>query len=182
MRFKEDHRETLTRVQIATKLKKDGTQGAIFLAIPMLLVIIIPLAFLMAVLQIKELIIVGSIIIALALALVIYSVSLAISVLYKVNSGKYTVIEDSLISVTEDIYYKRGRRSGLPIEHHDYIFLFNSGKEYKASSPLSNDETRIMFSATHSNPGDIFYVVTFDNAPMKPVLIYSGVLFKLDNR
>lgn len=175
MQFKEDHRETITRADVAKKLKNDGTHGAKTIAVIMLLFFIIPFSLLML-LQLKELIIIGSIIIAFASILTLYAVFQAISISRTVSTGGYTITEDKFVSVTERVYYRRR------VEHHDYIFHFESGKEYTVSTPLANDETRIVFSVTHSNPGDTFYVVTLDKDPIKPVLVYSGVLFKLDNR
>ena len=176
MRFNEDHREIITRTQIAKKLKKDGTHGAIVLFAIMMIFFIVPFSFLMAVLQIKELTIVGSVIVALASALTIYAVFRAISITSIVNSGRYTITEDKFFSLTKHTYYRRR------VEHREYIFFFESGKEYTVTDPIANDETRIVFSITHSNPGDTFYLVTFDKDPTKPVLIYSGVLFKLEQR
>ena len=176
MQFKEDHRETITRADVAKKLKNDGTHGAKTIAVIMLLFFIIPFSLLMVLLQIKELIIIGSIIVALASILTLYAVFQAISISRTVSTGGYTITEDKFVSVTERVYYRRR------VEHHDYIFRFESGKEYTVSSPIANDESRIVFSVTHSNPGDTFYVVTLDKDPSKPVLVYSGVLFKLDNR
>lgn len=177
--YKEDYRETITRSDIVNFLKKEMTQGVVFVILLLTLLFVIPCLILIVLIKNTLFIAVATIIIALALFIIGCAVSRAAHVSHIVNRGLFSVTEDTLISVNERLYSKKIRRSlsSLPREHHDYVFIFESGKEFTVTDPIPRDTTRLEFSVKHSSKGDRFYVVTLNKKPDEIVLIYSSVIF-----
>lgn len=178
--YNEDRRELITRAVIGNFLKKEMSHGMGIVIAVVSLLFVIPFLVLSVIVDRLVFKIVAVVIIALGLVCVTSVACRVVYVIHTVNSGRFSVSEDTLVCVEELLYDKINRtsRSHLPVEHHDYVFRFESGKEFTVTAPIPKDETRLSFSVNHSNKGDLFYVVTLDKKPDEIVLIYSGVIFK----
>lgn len=99
----------------------------------------------------------------------------------KAKRGAFTVEEDVLSSVEEDRFsFRRLRflRTLTDLFDFDYVFRFESGRIfYRTRSEAQRG--RIGALADLSMAGDRFYLVTYEGAPQKVVLLYSARLHRL---
>ncbi len=175
--YKEDRREIITYKDVADNLKKNmltSKRMIIALMIACTVPICIPLPM-MIMGGVYEYAIVVSITVALIIG---YAVYLSIAYLRqasKINGGHFKVREDVLVSVYLRKRTVRSVRSRVEIQ--EYVFDFESGRQFVVKT-TTKDGTRLEFSGKHSNKGDAFYVVTFDEKPNEVVLAYSGAIFQ----
>ena len=182
--YKEDHREKITRVDIQKRLQ-GKTRDIIFL----ILVFIVPVAFLSLFYLLNEafLSIIIAIISVISLAILAYYLVLIGKDRIEASRGKFSVTETELQDIETIVRTVRRRRA--VIDEHIKVFHFTNGMSYSEQfypdSPkkyLDSHDTRIAFSMEHSNKGDLFYVVTLDSNPDKVPMIFSGVIFKYEDR
>ena len=97
----------------------------------------------------------------------------AARLLIDVHRGRFSVEEDRFCSAEARPLPRRHRS-----RHHtcEYCLSFASGRNYTTVS--IPDGIRFSYSFSFSKPGDPFYLVVLHRAPDKPILIYSGVLFR----
>lgn len=175
--YKEDHREIITYKDVANNLKKNmltSKRMVIALMIAGTVPICIPLPM-MIMGGVYEYAIVVSIPIALIIGYAVYLSIICIRQVSKINDGHFKVREDVLVSAYLRKRTVRTHRSAIEIQ--EYVFDFESGRQFIART-TKRDGTRLEFAGKHSNKGDVFYVVTFDEKPNDVVLAYSGVLFQ----
>ena len=175
--YKEDRREIITYKDVANKLKKNMLtlkRMVIALMIVCTIPICIPLPM-MIMGGVYEYVIVVSITIALIIGYAVYLSIICMRQAGKINDGHFKVREDVLVNVYVRTRPMRSTRSRVDI--HEYVFDFESGRQFVVNT-AKKDGTRLEFAGKHSNKGDLFYVVTFDEKPNDVVLAYSGVLFQ----
>lgn len=173
----EDHREIITYKDVANKLKKNmltSKRMIIALMIACTVPICIPLPM-MIMGEVYEYAIVVSIPIALIIGYTVYLSIICIRQASKINDGHFKVREDVLVSVYIRTRPRYGYLSSGEIQ--EYVFDFESGRQFVVNTS-KKDGTRLEFAGKHSNKGDVFYVVTFDDEPNEVVLAYSGAIFQ----
>jgi len=173
----EDHREIITYKDVASNLKKNmltSKRMIIALMIACTVPICIPLPM-MIMGGVYEYAIVVSIPIALIIGYIVYLSIICMRQAGKINDGHFKVREDVLVNVYVRTRPKRITRSRVDI--HEYVFDFESGRQFVVNTS-KKDGTRLEFAGKHSNKGDVFYVVTFDDEPNEVVLAYSGAIFQ----
>jgi hypothetical protein len=182
MHHSTDQREVITRTDIGKKLKKDAVRdlvwllvAAVFAAQYVWLIFFEPEMF-----RGRHLIV--YIMAGAAAALVIWGgISMVynhVRLVYALFAGKYTVTEDTFCQFElRDVPWYQSSR------HHvnDYVFSFASGKTYKVSN-LEYNRTRLGYAAQFSKEGEKFYLVSADYKPDKVLLIYSGTLYRYEDR
>ena len=182
--YKDDHRERLTRADIQKRLQ--GKKSDIILLV---LVYIVPVALLSLFYLLNQAVL--SIIIA-----IISVISLAILDYYLVaigkdrieaSRGRFSVTETELHNIETIVRTVRRRRA--IVDEHIKVFHFTNGMSYSVQffpdSPkkyLDSYDTRIAFSMEHSNPGNVFYLVTLDTDPKNIRMIFSGIIFKYEDK
>ena len=177
-------REIITRAEIGQQLKKNAKEVLLGLIVLLpLLCLIIAVAWGLQSIISNFFIPVISIILSVVLAIIptVFLLLAAISdvydslrILQAASKGSYTVCEDVFWKV--DHIHRHGWSRTTELE-----FLFGSGKKYVIDYHAKND-TRHKYIAEHSKQGDMVYLVTIDKKPDTPVLIYSGDLFKYEDR
>ncbi|MBQ3012369.1 MAG: hypothetical protein IJD74_02400 [Clostridia bacterium] len=175
--YTEDHREIITYKDVASNLKKNmltSKRMIIALMIACTVPICIPLPM-MIMGGVYEYAIVVSIPIALIIGYTVYLSIICMRQTGKINDGHFKVREDVLVNVYVRTRPKRSTRSRVDI--HEYVFDFESGRQFVVNT-AKKDGTRLEFAGKHSNKGDVFYVVTFDDEPNEVVLAYSGAIFQ----
>lgn len=175
--YTEDHREIITYKDVASNLKKNmltSKRMIIALMIACTVPICIPLPM-MLMGGVYEYAIVVSIPIALIIGYTVYLSIICIRQACKINGGHFKVREDVLLSVYVRTRPRYGYLSSGEIQ--EYVFDFESGRQFVVNT-AKKDGTRLEFAGKHSNKGDLFYVVIFDEKPNDVVLAYSGVLFQ----
>ena len=175
--YTEDHREIITYKDFASNLKKNmltSKRMIIALMIACTVPICIPLPM-MIMGGVYEYAIVVSIPIALIIGYTVYLSIICMRQAGKINDGHFKVREDVLVSAYLRKRTVRTHRSAIEIQ--EYVFDFESGRQFIART-TKRDGTRLEFAGKHSNKGDVFYVVTFDDEPNEVVLAYSGAIFQ----
>ena len=175
--YTEDHREIITYKDVASNLKKNmltSKRMAIVLMIALAIPMCIPLPMMIAG-RVFEYVIVVSFPIALIIGYEIYSSIAYVRRAHKINGGHFKVREDVLVSVYVQTRFVPSSRRRVEIQ--EYVFDFESGRQFVVKT-TTKDGTRLEFSGKHSNKGDVFYVVTFDDEPNEVVLAYSGAIFQ----
>jgi uncharacterized membrane protein YdcZ (DUF606 family) len=103
--------------------------------------------------------------------------------LVKAQSASFTVAEESLVGVETDqfswhkLLISFNLRQFFQGRHFNYIFLFESGKKFVADSG-EYQNTHLDTAAKYSLEGDRFFVVTYDDAPDKIVLLFSAKTYQ----
>lgn len=182
--YKEDHKERLTRADIQKRLQ-GKPRDIVFLVLVFLVpVLLLSLFYLLNDTLLSIIIAVLSIITVIIL---IYYLVLISKDRAEASRGKFTVIETELDNVETVVRTVKRRRA--IIDKHFKIFHFANGMTYSVQffpdSPnkyLDSHDTRIAFSMEHSNPGDVFYLVTLDIDPKNVRMIFSGVIFKCEDK
>ena len=182
--YKEDHREKITRVDIQKRLQ-GKTRDIIFL----ILVFIVPVAFLSLFYLLSDALlnIIIAIISVISLAILAYYLVAIGKDRIEASHGRFSVTKTELQDIETVVRTVRRRRA--IIDEHIKVFRFTSGMTYSVQFypdsinkyPDSHD-TRIAFSMEHSNPGDVFYLVTLDTDPKNVIMIFSGVIFKYEDK
>ena len=167
-----DERTVITRGEIAKKLKHDAR-----LELILSVVIGLPVALLFLLLAAE----IGNILLYLYIgivdAVILGYCAIAVfrtsRLLIDLHHDRFSVEEDRFCSA-EARPLPRHRRS----RHHtcEYRLTFASGRVY--ATEHAPDGVRFSYSFSFSKPGDPFYLVVLHRAPDKPILIYSGVLFR----
>lgn len=173
----EDHREIITYKDVANKLKKNmltSKRMVIALMIMCSIPICIPLPM-MIMGGVYEYAIVVSIPVALIIGYSAYLSIICTRQACKINDGHFKVREDVLVSVYVRTRPRYGYLSSGEIQ--EYVFDFESGRQFVVNTS-KKDGSRLEFAGKHSNKGDVFYVVTFDDEPNEVVLAYSGAIFQ----
>lgn len=176
--YREEHREIITRESVAQNLKKNLAGMNISFIIILAVAIIIPLCLPFPVMIIHGIIgyiIAVSIVVVLVMAATVYFIVSSLQISRRIDRGLFKISEDILVSVKTQTRIEHNHRRHHEI--HEYVFEFESGRNFTVKTS-EKDGTRLEFSGNHSNKGDIFYVVTLDEAPDNIVLAYSGVIFK----
>ena len=95
----------------------------------------------------------------------------------KAKRGEFTVVEDVLteikdneLSILRFLLYGRRYRLKAYLYH---VFKFRSGKMFIANAEEYKN-TRLGAAAEFSMPGDIFYLVFYNDNPNKIVLLFSS--------
>ena len=182
--YKEDHKERLTRADIQKRLQ-GKPRDIVFLV----------LVFLVPVLLLSLFYLLNQAVLSIIIA-IMSLISLAILAYYLVaigkdrieaSRGRFSVTETELHDIETIVRTVRRRRA--IIDEHIKVFHFTNGMSYSVQffpdSPnkyLDSHDTRIAFSMEHSNPGDVFYLVTLDTDPKNARMIFSGVIFKYEDK
>ena len=177
-----DHREALTRAAIGRKLKKDATAGlwGLLLVIPLTMLVIGAIYFELTVFFGKRVIfyVLAAVMAAFFLAKLGSIIYDSVRTILAVNAGEFSVSEDIFCQLEiRELPWRHKTRS----HSFDYIFSFASGKTYKVSN-LEYNRTRLGYAAQFSKEGEKFYLVSADYKPDKILLIYSGALYRYDDR
>ena len=113
-------------------------------------------------------------------AVCVFSFVRAIVNICKTNKGAFTVTEEELISVRDNefsllqliLYGGRGIIFGNK-SHLRHVFEFESGKKFVANAE-EYKKTRLDVAAQFSMPGDTFFIVCYNDAPSKIILLFSS--------
>lgn len=180
--YKEDQREIITYKDVASNLKKKlsgiNVRTVIVIATCIIIPLCLPLPLTIAG-GVIEYVILSFCIITLTIGITVYLLISSCRISRKIDGGSFKVQEDVLVSVYTQTRIKYSHRRHIEI--HEYVFNFESGKQFIVKT-TERDGTRLEFSGNHSNKGDTFYIVTFDENPDDVVLVYSGVIFKYEDR
>ena len=182
--YKEDHKERLTRADIQKRLQ-GKPRDIVFLVLAFLVpVLLLSLFYLLNETLLSIIIAVLSIITVIIL---IYYLVLISKDRAEASRGRFSVTETELHDIETIVRTVRRRRA--IVDEHIKIFHFANGMNYSVQFyPDSSkkyhdfDDTRIAFSMEHSNPGDVFYLVTLDTDPKNVRMIFSGVIFKYEDK
>ena len=120
-------------------------------------------------------------------AVCIFSFVRAIVNICKTNKGAFTVTEEELVSVRDNefsllqlvLYGGRGIIFGNK-SHLRHVFEFKSGKKFVANAE-EYKKTRLDVAAQFSMPGDTFFIVCYNDAPSKIILLFSSKTYTYKN-
>ena len=177
-----DEREILTRALVIKKLKFEAQRpmvtaglifftGTILFAIPFLIASSLVTKILVAVLY--------------ALPMILCAISCIRSLirLGKISRGEFTVEEDVLTEVKDHqlsiwrlIVYGGWHSLMGDKSHLQHVFQFQSGKRFVANAEEYKN-ARLGTAAEFSMPGDVFYIVSYNDSPDKPVLLFSSKIY-----
>ena len=98
----------------------------------------------------------------------------------KTNKGAFTVTEEELVSIKDNefsllqLVLYGGRDIILGNKSHlRHVFEFKSGKKFVANVEEYKN-TRLGVAAQFSMPGDTFFIVCYNDAPSKIILLFSS--------
>ena len=98
----------------------------------------------------------------------------------KAKRGNFTVVEDILTEVKDNqfnliqLIMYGGRHTLLGNKAHlRHVFQFESGKTFIANAEEYKN-TRLGVAAQFSMPGDTFFIVCYNDAPSKIILLFSS--------
>ena len=105
----------------------------------------------------------------------------------KTNRGAFTVTEEELVSVKDNefsllqlvLYGGRDIIFGNK-SHLRHVFEFKSGKKFVANVEEYKN-TRLGVAAQFSMPGDTFFIVCYNDAPSKIILLFSSKTYTYKN-
>ena len=113
-------------------------------------------------------------------AVCVFSFVRAIVNICKTNKGAFTVTEEELVSVKDNefsllqLVLYGGRDIILGNKSHlRHVFEFKSGKKFVANVEEYKN-TRLGVAAQFSMPGDTFFIVCYNDAPSKIILLFSS--------
>lgn len=182
-----DEREILTRQTILKKLlyeAKRSMVGSLLMCIlgaivfgMMCLILLSP-----SYVTNNSKIIVGSLIAPYFIACAFFFIR-ALLKLFKAKRGEFTVVEDILTEVKDNefnliqliIYGGRHTLLGNKL-HLRHVFKFKSGKKFIANAEEYKN-TRLSATAEFSLPGDIFFLVSYNDSPNKIILLFSSKVY-----
>jgi hypothetical protein len=105
----------------------------------------------------------------------------------KTNKGAFTVTEEELVSVKDNEFslLQLVLYGGLDIisgnkSHLRHVFEFKSGKKFVANVEEYKN-TRLGVTAQFSMPGDTFFIVCYNDAPSKIILLFSSKTYTYKN-
>lgn len=179
-----DEKELLTRKTVFEKLVRDSKRFIISVLIQLAVYLLFcGIAYLSLTAIFSGAYIVAIVIECLLLVPAIEFLYLIIRELLRIKratDGEFTISEDCLQKVETakpNLWriFLRGRL--LSKINFDHVFEFRSGKKFVANC-AEHRNTRINAAASFSAPGDLFYVVCFNNSPNTIVWIYSAQTHK----
>ena len=182
--MKKDEREILTRQTILNKLvyeAKRSMVGSLLMCVlgavifgMMSLLLLTP-----SYVTIATKLIVGILIALYCIACAFFFIR-AILRMIKAKRGNFTVVEDILTEVKDNqfnliqLIMYGGRHTLLGNKAHlRHVFQFESGKTFIANAEEYKN-TRLGTAAQFSSPGDIFFLVFYNDSPNKIILLFSS--------
>ena len=179
-----DEREVLTRQIISKKLTyeaKCSMVGALFICILCVLLFGMLNLFLQAAHSVPQIIKTVGIMLPLPVYVVCAFIFVrAIINVFEIKRDAFTIVEDKLICVKDNefslwqLILYGGRHTLFGNKSHlRHVFEFKSGKKFVANVEEYKN-TRLGAAAQFSMPGDTFFIVCYNDAPSKIILLFSS--------
>ena len=185
--MKKDEREILTRQSVLKKLAYEAKRsmvgsllmcilGMVFFGMMCLILLSLPYV------TTRTKIILGLLLVPYFIACAFFFVR-ALLILFKAKRGEFTVVEDILTEVKDNqfnliqLIMYGGRHTLLGNKAHlRHVFQFESGKTFIANAEEYKN-TRLGTAAQFSSPGDIFFLVFYNDSPNKIILLFSSKIY-----